>query len=152
MFIIYYTPLRNKSGCHRSRVPLAAPVARNVANCAMRLPVRCTSGIRTNLIYSRRHSGQRGKLIIATAPRRCSRKPSTCLEESWIVIALWSKGFRRNIYKTLTLAGCTVLFINFLTYSFGQKYYRYLYLFIYLEFFYTYLQYYCIHKKLHQVP
>jgi len=51
--------------------------ARNVASCAMRLPVRCTSGIRTNLIYSRQHSGQRGKLIIATAPRRCSRNRET---------------------------------------------------------------------------
>lgn len=62
---------------HRSRGPSQPPIARNVANCAMRLPVRCTSGIRTNLIYSRRHSGQRGELIIATAPRRCSRNRGT---------------------------------------------------------------------------
>lgn len=65
--------------------PRGPPVARNVASCAMRLPVRCTSGIRTNLIYSRRHFGQRGKLIIATALRNVAlaiAKPSTCLEES----------------------------------------------------------------------
>lgn len=77
MFIIYYTPLRNKSASPRvcAPSPLSAlrplvPIGRNVASCVRRVyQFRCTSGIRTNLIYSRRHCGQRGKLIIATPLR-----------------------------------------------------------------------------------